>query len=104
MSRDKQIEEMTHILHPFCDAACLDGCYSCVPYKNAEKLYNMGYRKASDVAREIFEEIENLLDNYHSACHPIGEIEAYTYYEGGLGDAIADLKKKYESEGADDDC
>ena len=54
----------------------------------------------ADVAR-IFEEIERLLDNHHSACHPVGAIEAYTYYEGGLGDAIADLKKKYESEGAE---
>ena len=54
-----------------------------------------GYCKVS----EIFEEIERLLDNHHSACHPIGAIEAYTYYEGGLGDAIAELKKKYESEG-----
>ena len=49
----------------------------------------------SEVAREIFAEIERLLDNYHSACLPAGEIYAYTYYEGGLGEAIAELKKKY---------
>ena len=55
-----------------------------------------------EVAREIFEEVEKLLDNHHSACLPVGEIEAYTYYEGGLGDAISELKKKY-TEGTRDD-
>ena len=48
-----------------------------------------------EVAMEIFEEIERTLDNYHSACCPIGEIETYSYYEGDLGEAIAELKKKY---------
>lgn len=80
----------------------------------ADDLYGMGINRGLDraetaidmmptanVAREIFEEIERLLDKHHSACHPIGAIEAYTYYEGGLCDAIADLKKKYESEGAE---
>ena len=48
-----------------------------------------------EVAMEIFEEIKRTLDNYHSACCPIGEIETYSYYEGDLGEAIAELKKKY---------
>ena len=48
-----------------------------------------------DVAMEIFEEIERTLDNYHSACCPIGEIETYSYYEVDLGEAIYELKKKY---------
>ena len=48
-----------------------------------------------EVAMEIFEEIERTLDNYYSACCPIGEIETYSYYEGDLGEAIAELKKKY---------
>lgn len=61
---DKQIEEMAKIIDGYCEAECLDGCYSCVPYKNAEKLYNAGYRKASYVAREIFEEIEKQLARY----------------------------------------
>lgn len=50
-------------------------------------------------AKKIFEEIERTLDNYHSACLPVGQIEAYTYYEGGLGEAVAELKKKYTEEG-----
>jgi hypothetical protein len=68
----------------------------------ADYLISKGYRKYTDVAREIFAEIERLLDNHHSACLPVGAIEAYTYYEGGLGDSIAELKKKYESEGKKD--
>jgi hypothetical protein len=51
----------------------------------------------AEVAK-IFEEIERLLDNYHSACLPVGAIEPYTYYEGDLGEAFADLKKKYTEE------
>jgi hypothetical protein len=31
--------------------------------EDAEALYNAGYRKASDVASEIFEEIEDVLNN-----------------------------------------
>ena len=76
---------------------------NCYSKADEDCLVKMLENFASNVAREIFEEIERLLDNHHSACHPIGAIEAYTYYEGGLGDAIADLKKKYESEGADDE-
>jgi hypothetical protein len=47
----------------------------------AEYLYTAGYRKASDVARDIFEELEKFMSPYR---YPI----------------IADLKKKY-TEGND---
>ena len=46
-----------------------------------EKDADEFYRKASDVAREIFEEIEGLV----------------------MEDVLAEIKKKYESEGADDE-
>lgn len=99
MTNEKQIEEMAKDLAKhsfFYNGGCMMN-YSLT----AKLLYNAGYRKASDVAREIFAEIDKILDNYHSACLPAGAIEAYTYYEGGLGDAIAELKKKYESEGGE---
>lgn len=54
----------------------------------AEFLAELGYRKASDVAREIFEEIEELFKFY---------IESGIYFEE-LKDLIIKLKKKYESE------
>ena len=53
----------------------------------ATHLYGKGYRKASEVAREIFAEIEYLI--WQHETHPAGE----------LTEKIAELKKKYESEG-----
>ena len=68
MSRDKQIEEMAKEL---CDAmqktnqGCNSICYPrgmCAHCKvMAEHLYNAGYRKSTEVAEEIFEEIDKLL-------------------------------------------
>ena len=71
-----------------------------LPYKASVKRVLMQAPTAdvapkSEFAREIFAEIDRTLDNYHAACLPVGAIEAYTYYEGGLGEAIAELKKKY---------
>lgn len=48
-----------------------------------KELYDDGYRKASDVAREIFEEIEDVMNN-------IGYFDEIDFRS---------LKKKYESEG-----
>ena len=45
MVKEKQIEEMAKIIHGYCKAECLDGCYNCILHKYAEKLYNAGYRK-----------------------------------------------------------
>ena len=53
----------------------------------AKDLSELGYRKASDVAREIFEEIKKLK---HTKWDWTDVVE---------WDAIAELKKKYESEG-----
>ena len=98
MSRERQIEEMAVILT---DGGCTkcncdeNGKFNCLPMYNAGLLYNAGYSKQSEIAKEIFEEIKRTLDNYHSACCPIGEIKTYSYYEGDLGKAIAELKKKY---------
>lgn len=50
----------------------------------AENLFDKGYRKASDVAREIFEEIDRMcIDTFGNFNHRV----------------FAELKKKYESEG-----
>ena len=92
MDREKQIEEMAEAIFHNCNCGLF--------FSEAEKIARFvieeqGYVKQSEVAKEIFEEIERTLDNYHSACCPIGEIETYSYYEGDLGEAIAELKKKY---------
>ena len=62
--RDKQIEEMANEICSEYD--CVIPCQNCAYYgyancrdvKSAEKLYTAGYRKSTDLAREIFEEIE----------------------------------------------
>lgn len=73
--------------------------YDADPVKRAitmrEKTLKIVENLRAEVAQEIFEKIERTLDNYHSACLPIGAIEAYSYYEGGLEEAIAELKNEY---------
>ena len=73
MNRDKQIDEMAKDIEQARIKATdttnsmnygFGGWY-------AKELYNAGYRKASKVAREIFEEIEKILtslDNRHMLC------------------------------------
>lgn len=81
-----------------CEYWC-DTNYVCCSYneKEATALYNAGYRKASDVAREIFEEIEKLLKKNELRNYEPYNVESY--YSGDLEKALDELKKKYtESE------
>lgn len=57
-----------------------------------------GYRKQSEVAREIFDEIERILSLNYCCCLPQGATEHYEYYEGNIAKDIAELKKKYVEE------
>lgn len=91
MSRDKQIEEMARALgegrsqncnHYVCCSACpCDFC--CIFQENAQILVQEGYRKSTDVAEEIFAEIDKLL-----AVDRNGEANLDVR-------ALAELKKKY---------
>lgn len=59
MSRDKQIEEMAQAILELgdnYDTCCEEDCITI-----ASLIYGKGYRKASDVAEEIFAEIDKLL-------------------------------------------
>jgi predicted amino acid racemase len=70
MSRDKQIEEMVMLM--------TEGARPSV--EDAEALYNAGYRKASDVAREIIRILRDAgIDKYRYPV--IAEIEKI-YTEG----------------------
>ena len=93
----------------------------CTTKFDCEKLYNAGYRKASDVAREIFEEIEDVLQPTILALFCISEAlvdvskshiteeKAINYIRECLHGTISSryrlkkafepIKKKYESEG-----
>lgn len=48
-----------------------------------------------EVVKEIFTEIEKLLDNYSTAQCFQGEVTVHKCFEGELESAIAELKKKY---------
>lgn len=87
MSREKQIKEIARVL---CDAH--EPCSKCVWGKCdvehiAIRLYEAGYRKQSEVAKEIFEEIEkHMID--------LVDITNTAYKEIGTA-TFAALKKKY---------
>lgn len=90
MSKENQIEEMAKDLCGWCrNGICtvdMKPCdLGCSHRDVATILYNAGYRKQSEIAREIFEEIDNLFDKYPTLRN-IG------------GTAIAELKKKYTEE------
>lgn len=84
--KEEEIGEMAEILVSACvdQEPCPVGCEKC----HAEKLYNAGYRKASDVARKIFGEINELKDEYAR-----GDIDGNALYVG-----LYQLEKKYIGE------
>ena len=96
-NKEKEIEEMSREICSEYD--CVIPCQSCGYYgyancrdvKSAEKLYIAGYRKASDVAREIFEEIEQLIE-FNTLS---GDIFTGKYFDADLENDLAELKKKY---------
>ena len=91
MSRDKQIEEIQAEIIRWGENADKTGNYR---YNLSEHLVDNNYRKAEDVAREIFEEIESICDDF-----PIyGNVNTIILSERNL----AFLKKKY-TEGKKDD-
>ena len=108
MNRDKQIEEMKQIIYENTE---FDTMWDEIE-ASAKALYNAGYRKASEVAREIFEELEQNLNNliryYKEKRKYVTEIE-YSELEQRYCDIkirtfeerllkIAELKKKYTEE------
>lgn len=102
MSRDKQIEEIeisdVDILANDINQHCPDlaenycgdtHCVSCL----AHALTQKGYRKASEVAKEIFEEIES---SSKECWERYKRSETLGYYI--TASQFAKLKQKYESE------
>lgn len=98
MNRDKQIEEMAKCCPYYskgeCCADVTDICdcnLMCHFFGAFANLEMAGYRKASEVAREIFEEIEN-------SCRTFGVYGIHGY----IMEDIAELKKKYTGSEKDD--
>lgn len=91
MNEEEQIEEMADIIE---NSITTDNMGYIIHFdtdETSEALYKAGYRKASDVARKIFAEIEKLmLDGEIGGKYPAKVVNP---------DKYADLKKKYESKG-----
>ena len=116
MNRDKQIEKMANDIAKICPDLVENCCgqINCVTHLTLS-LSKIGYRKAEDVAREIFEEIEEVLNmqtiivcqTIHTAmtadepCLPyLHLLEGRSYSLNVVEEHIAELKKKYtEGEG-----
>ena len=81
MNREKQIEEMAEFM--------TEGVRPWV--EDAEALYNAGYRKASDLAEEIFAEIHESIkaEKFHHKNF------GYLVYLADIDRILAELKKKY---------
>lgn len=103
MSRDKQIDEMVKVMCgnreayktcKLCKSANVNAIAYCRIEHYAECLAKDGYRKASDVAEQIFVEIAKLIHRY---------INDDDYSFGEFAWDVGDLEQKYKSEGADDD-
>lgn len=103
MAREKQIEEMAKDLCNVCERIndCKFVGYCLHVRVVARDMYdNKGYRKTSEVAREIFEEIEKLVSTNEKTVGCATYEETIFYIEDFIED-LAELKKKYTGEKED---
>lgn len=93
MTKDKQIEEMANDYYEAMlkARATLGSMNEGAPKWYAKQLYAKGYRKASDIAREIFEEIDKLLRRHRIEF----DMSCVDFY---FEKHYAELKKKYTGE------
>lgn len=124
MNSEKQIQEIKKILNYTCNEFdennrhIRNKCnsydceywseenYCCCSYgqKEAEAIYNAGYRKASEVALKVITEFEKIVDKYYNR-HIFGvedlsdvEQEAVMNFSDDITSDLAKLKKKYTEE------
>ena len=92
MNKDKQIKDMANDLAIICPDLVENSCgqINCVTHLTLS-LSKIGYRKASDVAREIFEEIGKAHEDcIVIGCNNVGILQAFKFEQ-----RLAELKKKY---------
>jgi hypothetical protein len=98
-NREKQIEKMAkNVCH--LDRTC-DECmtsFECKAMMYAKRFYNAGYRKASEVAREIFAEIENVMSSLDRRYMASGNPKQSWGVRGAMAE-LEELKKKYTEDG-----
>ena len=98
MTREKQIEEMAEAIFQNCNCGLF--------FSEAEKIARFvieeqGYRKQSEVAKEIFDENEKLVSTNKKTVACATYEETIFYIEDFIED-LAELKKKYTGEKEDE--
>ena len=90
MNSDNQIEKMANDIAKICPDLVENCCgqINCVTHLTLS-LSKIGYRKSSEVAREIFEEIDDLRKRYTVSFY------GGHYYSMYMNEEYAELKKKY---------
>lgn len=106
---NREIEEMIEAIKK-CSCVYTDCEQECSQCSNEElydealnhiarTFYEACYRKSADVAREIFENIEKLLQECSRWDFLAYGKHYYTDDDGKISNGLAELRKKYESEG-----
>jgi hypothetical protein len=98
---EKQIEKMARdicLVKGGCDDVC-EPIEDCRAFKYSRRAYEKGYRKASDVAREILEEVDNALHDMAMEYANAGHNIYFAVCEMVHHKVIRPIEKKYESEG-----
>ena len=94
MNKEKQIEELGKEIYEHCSAGLFEDEANAI----AEFVINkQGYRKSTEVAREIFEEIAKIIQHHDELAQRDGS-EYGELIVMDIGCAIAELKKKYMEE------
>ena len=100
LNKEKQIEEMALNLRNYC--RYYDDGICGVEDHLAQYLFHNGYRKASEVAREIFEEIERAFFKYYDSAVtysspnlPYHLREAVSFSLNEMFMKVGELEKKY---------
>ena len=99
LASKKSFEEIRAFVkenHRYCSATDYDKAHEKPIYElEAEYLIGLGYRKSEEVAREIFEEIDVIL-NHYKKYNPYNDLLKV------IIEKYAELKKKYTEEGKND--
>lgn len=103
MTKEKQIEEMANVMVDENNKEVVNAL-SMVFASSAEVLYNAGYRKAEDIAREIFAEIDKIIDKHYNKHIFYSDLEdtekeAVMDFSGDVTYDIDKLKEKYAEDG-----
>jgi hypothetical protein len=109
-SKEKQIEEMAELERLLrirrmdiekqgCDIWALIKKTESEEQSIANYLIGHGYRKASEVAREVIDDFDKELHKLADRYHEQGKIEYFTLCEIIYQLVIAELKKKYTEDG-----